>query len=153
MLRLAHRESLGIQRIEGIATGGGHGWQVLFLALGVDDVPLNAVHRHGIGGEEQGVVRPGEFRDIAEWSLVEDPGDAIHDVQHNLLAKDGMVHDVGDELVTNVGVGGAVRPRHVVDGPMTDILERAGDARGTVILEAGQHHQFVHAFGDKRAQV
>ena len=43
--------------------GRGDGRQSLLLALGVDDAPLDVVHGHRVGREEQGVVLPDELRD------------------------------------------------------------------------------------------
>ena len=66
-----------------------------------------------------------QLRVRAERAPLEDPLDAVHDLQDALLADDRVADHLGDELVADVGVGRAVRPGHVVDRAVAHVLQGA----------------------------
>ena len=123
------------------------------VALGVENVPLDVVHRDRVGGEKQGVVVPEPLGILAEGPPSQTPRECVHDVQDALRADDGMADDRRDERDHGDAVGAGVRAEDVVDQAMAHVLEGAGDAGGVVVLQAGQADDLVEPPGDDLAEV
>ena len=118
------------------------------------NVPLDVVHRHRVGREEDGVVLPGPLAVFArERPALVDAADAVHDLEDELLADDRVADHLGDELVADVGEVVAVRAGHVVDRAVAHVLEGAGHAGRAVVLEDRDRHDLVDRLGHQLAEM
>ncbi len=94
VLGLADIKTLVVERIESELARGTHGRKSFLLALGINCLPENVVHRNRVGRQQQGVVLPGPLGPGCGRASLVDALDPVHDVQDAFLANDR----VGDHL-------------------------------------------------------
>src|SRR5262245_57596187 len=91
VLRLADVEALAAQGIQARLTRCRHRREALRLALRVDDPPLDVVHGHRVGREEQPVVLPDKLGILPKRTLLEHSHDPVHDLEDTALAEDRVL--------------------------------------------------------------
>ena len=124
------------------------------LPLGVDDVPLDVVHRHRVGREQNSALfsqsHSGFLPNGPPWQTPRMPSMMC---RTHFLRMIGWLTTCGMNWLHGVLVGAGVRAEDVVDQAVAHVLQGPGHAGGMVVLEAGQDDDLVEPPGDEQAQV
>ncbi len=106
------------------------------LALVVDDVEKQAIHRDGIGSEHDLPRVEHVAGGSGKGTAVPDRAQSVHDLQHRARAQRLDARQRADHRV-GVRLARLVRARDVREAAVGDVLEAAGNAGGAVILHVG----------------
>src|SRR5262249_15684051 len=126
-VRFAEAEGAGEDDVLWLAVAAAHPFRVAdrgqahLLALRVDDSAADAVHRDGVGGEEEALAPPAGARTRARAAFV-DRLEAVENVESHLRADRREGDDRRDELAAGVHLRRGVAAGDVVDEAVRHVL-------------------------------